>query len=127
NAEVAACKRVDPEGNVALLLPGQQCRAFLRDLEGDLRTRVADTDDEDPSVCELRWVAVLERVQLTNRHIEIGGERRDLRLLEVRHGDNDVVRLEGLALCSHQEPITAPRQAVDARAGADRQGESSRV
>ena len=120
-------ERVDAEGHVARLVPGQPRRAFLRELERDLGARVADPNDEDGAFRELRRVAVFERVELTNRRIELRGERRDLRLLEVRHGDHHVVRLEGLVPRGHDEPFTSPREAVDARARADRQVESRRV
>ena len=91
-------------------VPGQPRRCVLRELQGDLGAGVADADDEDGAVRELRRVAVFERVELTNRRIEIRGERRDLRLLEVRHRDHDVVRLEGLLPCGHHEPFTVARR-----------------
>ena len=105
-------------------LPAIRRRTLLRQLHRDLRSRVPDTDEEHRAVGELRRVPVLVRVHLHDRRIEIGGERRHLRLLEVRHRDDDVVGLECAVTGSHDEPIAAPGQAVDPRVGADRQAEA---
>ena len=105
------------------LFAGDRRRTLLRELHRDLGARVPDAHEKHGTVGQLRGIPVLVRVHLHDRGIEIGGERRHLRLLEVRHRDDDVVGLERVVPGGHDEPIAAPGETVDPRAGAHRQVE----
>ena len=124
DADVAADAGVDRQGDVSRLLAGDRRRTLLRELHRDLGARVPDAHEQHGAVGQLRGIPVLVRVHLHDRRVEIGGERRHLRLLEVRHRDDDVVGLERAVTGRHDEPIAATGEAVDPRAGAHRQVEA---
>ena len=111
------------DGDGSRLFAGDRRRTLLGELHRDLRSRVPDAHEKHGAVGELRGVPVLVRVHLHDRRVEIGGERRHLRLLEVRHRDDDVVGLERAVTGGHDEPVAATGEAVDSRTGAHRQVE----
>jgi hypothetical protein len=63
-------------------------------LERNIRTGISGADDEDVPGPELQQILVVSHVQLRDRRIELARERRDPGPLEIRHGHNDVLRLE---------------------------------
>jgi hypothetical protein len=54
--------------------PDREGGTPAHELVGDLRSRVADADDEDAAVTELLRGAVLARVELDDPRIELGRE-----------------------------------------------------
>ena len=97
--------------------------SLLRELHRDLGSRVPHADEKGWTIGELRGIPVLVRVHLHDRRVEIGSERRHLRLLEVRHRHDDVVGLERAVAGSHHEAIAATSEAVDPRVRANWQAE----
>ena len=71
--------------------PDQDRSVLPRRHQGDLRARVAGTDDQDGPVAELRGAPELARVQLRDARIELGGEVRNPRPVVGTGGDHDLV------------------------------------
>ena len=94
--DVPADVVVDSARDVPGFVTREERRALSHELHRDLGAGVADADDERRAVHELFGTAVVVRVQLPDRGVELGRERRDFGLLEVRHGHDDVVGFEGL-------------------------------
>ena len=82
---------LDVERHLAMHATRQHGRMRRGDLEGDVGARVAAAHDERRPRLKLRRVAVLVRVQLDDRRVEVARELRDDRLLERPRGDDDAV------------------------------------
>ena len=63
------------------------------DLVGEVGARVAQPDDQDRAVGELRGIAICTRMELPDPWIELGRERGHPRTLERAGGDDDLARL----------------------------------
>ena len=63
------------------------------DLVGEVGARVAQPDDQDGTIGELRGIAVRARMELPDPGIELGREGGHPRTLERAGGDDDLARL----------------------------------
>src|SRR5829696_7587294 len=93
----------------------------------DVRARVARSNDEDGTFLQLRQVAVVVGVKLSDAGIEVASELRRVRPLEHTRGDNDVVRLEALVARVRDVMAVLARQRVDRRTATHRKLEPRRV
>ena len=92
-------------------------------LERDVGAGVRQADDEDGARAELGRVAVLVRVQLPDRRVELGGERRDVGLAERPGRDDDLACSEAPAVRGrHDEAAVDRLDAIDARRRSGRAG-----
>ena len=85
---------VGVERELADVGANQPCPMAGRDVERDLRARVARADDEDGAVLELARVPVVARMELADGRIELAGERGDARLVVGAGRDDDLIGLE---------------------------------
>jgi hypothetical protein len=108
---------VNAEGDGTDLLPRQRGRVPGRNLHRYLAARVADPHHQHIALSQLRWIAILRRVQLDDARIELSGKRGNPRHLVAAHGHDDVVRLKSHGACGQLESVAAPSQAVDAESG----------
>ena len=94
--------------------------AGIGGLECDISTGVREANDEDGSRAQLRWVAVLVRVQLRDRRVEVDAEVRDVRLPERPCGDDHLPRREALTVRGRHDEATVDRlDAIDALSAPD--------
>ena len=97
-------------------------------LERDVGAGVREADDEDGARAELGRVAVVVRVQLPDRRIELGGEGRDVGLPERPGRDDDLACGKAFAVRGrHDEAAVDRLDAIDARPTPDGQVEPSGV
>ena len=127
-AEHRSLRVGDPDRQLAVGLAREDRPvAGVGGLERDVGAGVRQPDDEDRAVAELRRVAVLVRVQLPDRRVELGGERRDVGLAERPGRDDDLARGEAPAVGGrHDEAAVDRLDAIDARPAPDGQVEPSR-
>ena len=79
-------------------LSRQKRRVVAGRLVGDVCARMADAHDQHRSLGQLRRSAVVLRMKLPNRRVELDREGGHVRMLECTGGDNHVRRLEDLAV-----------------------------
>jgi hypothetical protein len=95
-------------------------RVRLHDLVREVGTRMAEPDDQDRPVGELRRIAVLARMELPDRWIELLGKGGHRRALERAGRDDDLTGLVAPLAGNGDErlPVAArPFEALDADAG----------
>ena len=90
-------------------LPDSVVGWVCRDLQRDVGARVPDADDEHATVPQLRRVPVLAGVQLDDRRIEVGRERRDPRVPVRARRHDDVRRLERAIAGGHDVAVASRR------------------
>ena len=96
----------------------------------DVRPRVTHTHHEDRARLELGRVPILARVELSDRWIEVVGERRDARLSECTGRHDHPLRLPTQRARRHEIPAARPGHGldtIDAGAADHREIEPSRV
>ena len=110
-------------------LPGRIVRwPAFGGLERDVGAGMRQADDEDRARAELGRVAVVVRMQLPDRRVELSSERRDVGLSEWPGRDDDVACGEAHAVRGRHEEAAADRlDAIDARPTPDWQVEPSGV
>ena len=118
---------VDAKRNVAGVAPRQPDLVTPREIERDLRARVTRADDQHAAVPQLARVPVVLGVKLNDVAAQLARERRNPRGLVAGHGDHDLGGLDGAAVGLDAVAVTGSRQAIDARAGSDRQLEARDV
>src|SRR5215216_1686180 len=96
-------------------------------LEGDLRSRVACANHQNGAFLELRWVAVLARMELHNARTELVGEGGELWDLVGARRDDHVSRFETAVAGRNYEAIPFSEESVHLDAGTNRQIESGGV
>ncbi len=98
--------------------------AGVGDLERDVGAGMRQADDEDGARAELGRIAIVMRVQLPDRRVELGGERRDIGLPERPGRDDDLACREAPAVRGrHDEAVLDRLDPIDARPAPDRQVE----
>ena len=118
---------LDPERDLADVPSRQPGPVRGRELERDLRPRVAGPHDQDVAVPQLGRVAVLGGVELDDAGVELGGEGGHPGALVVGHRHHHVVGLPAPLAGRHHQPAVPPRQPVHPDPGLDRQPEPVRV
>ncbi len=111
---------VDVERELARVPSGENRReAGSRDLVGDVAARMCRTDDEHGAVAELLRAAVVGRVELVDRGVELVCEVRDHRVLvlEDARRDDDVVRLVTPVARREDVPVVLTVERVHADTG----------
>ena len=112
-------RSLDPDRDVPRLLPGEPGVVRPHDLERDVGPRVPRADEQDAAFAELRRPAVLARVQLHDRWVELARERGLARNPMGSGRHDDVVRLEPTARGREDEPIPLPGERLHVAAGPD--------
>ena len=110
------------ERELAVRGTGQERPMGRRRFVGDVGPGVAHADDEDRSVGELRGFAVLARVELPDRSVELTRDRRDLGDRERAGRDDHLPRPESAVAGDGDEIVAAvvdPHQAIHARRRSD--------
>ena len=100
---------VDAERNVPGVATRKPCFMSLRDIEAISAPELPPPTRRTPPLPQLCGTAIVERMQLSDAGIELFGEGRRDWLLEVRHRDHDVVRVEPLVTRGDEEPVSSPR------------------
>src|SRR5688572_13811610 len=91
------------------------------ELDGDLRPGVPGANDEHCAFLNLRWVAVLLRVELDDALIQLACQRRNSRIVEGAGRHDHVLGEHRVLATSHFESIPGLRQSVDLDARSDRE------
>ena len=120
---VAQCARPPADRDLSAVAAGQGRGPVLGGLVGDVAARVGGADDQDASGGQLVGPAVLARVQLQDRRVEVPGEGGDVRApAEAARGDDHVVAGDGVLTQARGEAAAGPRlETLDARAHPHRQ------
>ena len=118
---------LDPERDLADVPSRQPGPVRGRELERDLRPRVAGPHDQDVAVPQLGRVAVFGGVELDDAGVELGGEGGHPGALVVGHRHHHVAGLPAPVAGRHLQPAVPPRQPVHPDPGLDGQPEPVRV
>src|SRR5262245_10755422 len=82
------------------------------DLYTDIRSRVSRSDNENSAFLQLRWIPVIVCMQLNDPRIQTPRENGYPWILIIRHGHDDVFRLEPATACRYNETVAILRQFV---------------
>ena len=115
------------DGDLGRRRTGLEYGVRPRQLDGDLGAGIAEADDEGRTVCELRRISVVDRVQLHDPRIEILRERRLLRHAVGAGRDHDVLGLERFEAGLDDVALSVVPDPVDRDTRARRELEPSRV
>src|SRR3569833_1542734 len=106
--------REQPSRDMSGISSGQPHFSARRELESDLRARVARTNDEHRTTRKVERIAIRTRMQLMNGRRQPTRNRRNSRTLKRPGGDDDAVRLHGTraAVDADDVSLAVPRQSA---------------
>jgi hypothetical protein len=101
------------DGYVSGVSPGEVRVAGSGEIHGDLRPRVAGTDDKHIGLRQLIGVAVGAGVQLDDRRVEFRGEMGDFRVVVGSRSHHDALGRVTLVSSAHQVAAVVMGQRLD--------------